>query len=617
MFTLGISAYYHDSAACLMHNDKIIAAVQEERFTRTKHDEGFPTNAVKYCLDEAGISLAEIDAVVYYEKPFLKFERLLENFHSVAPRGLSPFVKSMPVWIREKLFIKREIISSLKQIGQFNPKKTGIYYSEHHLSHAASTFYASNFEEAAILTIDGMGEWASASIGIGKGNNIEILKELHYPNSVGLLYSAFTYFLGFVVNSGEYKLMGLAPYGNPDSESTKKYMEIIKSEFVEIKDDGSIRLNMKYFGFADSLKMIKTRKWEKLLGLKLRKPDDKIEQQHSDLALAIQLVTEEIILKMAKFAAKLSGMQNLCLAGGVSLNCVANGRLQRENIFEEIYIQPAAGDAGGAVGAALAYVFQGKSFERKIPEIDMMNGSYLGPEYSDKEIIKVCNKYEAKYKYYDNEAELLKIAASQIADSKVVGWFQGRMEFGPRALGNRSILADARNPEMQKKLNLSIKYREGFRPFAPSVIAEDSAQIFEMTAMSPYMLLVTHVKNELRHQAPDNYHNLAVMEKLYVQRSPFPSITHCDYSARIQTVHKETNPKYHSLISEVKRISGSGIIVNTSFNVRGEPIVCTPEDAYRCFIRTEMDVLVMNNFVFLKEEQKTDKTEIRDKFKPD
>lgn len=617
MFVLGISAYYHDSAACIIYNDKIIAAAQEERFTRIKQDETFPINAVKYCIEEAGITLDGLDAIVYYEKPFLKFERLLENFHNVAPRGLFPFVKSIPVWIKEKLFIKREIISSLKQIGKFNANKTGIYYSEHHLSHAASTFFASNFEEAAILTIDGMGEWASASIGIGRNNKVEILKELHYPNSLGLLYSAFTYFLGFVVNSGEYKLMGLAPYGNKDSERTKQYKDIIKNELVEIKDDGSIRLNMKYFGFADSLKMIKTGKWEKLFGIKLRKPEDKLAQEHSDLALAIQEVTEEIVLKMASYAAEVSGMKKLCLAGGVSLNCVANGRLLRENIFEDIYIQPAAGDAGGAVGAALAFVFQEKSLERKIPTIDMMNGSFLGPEFSDKDIIKVCNKYNADYQYYQNEDELLNYTAKSIADSKVVGWFQGRMEFGPRALGNRSILGNARNPEMQKKLNLSIKYREGFRPFAPSVLDEDSPEIFEMTQASPYMLLVTHLKNDLQFDLPDNYESMPVMEKLYVQRSPYPAITHCDYSARIQTVHKETNPKYHNLISEYKKITGKGIIVNTSFNVRGEPIVCSPEDAYRCFIRTEMDVLVMHNFVFLKEKQKVEKNEIRDKFKPD
>jgi carbamoyltransferase len=617
MFVLGISAYYHDSAACIIYNDKIIAAAQEERFTRIKQDETFPINAVKYCLEEAGITLDGLDAIVYYEKPFLKFERLLENFHNVAPRGLFPFVKSIPVWIKEKLFIKREIISSLKQIGKFNAKKTGIYFSEHHLSHAASTFFASNFEEAAILTIDGMGEWASASIGIGRNNKVEILKELHYPNSLGLLYSAFTYFLGFVVNSGEYKLMGLAPFGNKDSERTKQYKDFIKNELVEIKDDGSIRLNMKYFGFAYSLKMIKTEKWEKLFGIKLRKPEDILAQEHSDLAIAIQEVTEDIVLKMASYTAKVSGMRKLCLAGGVSLNCVANGRLLRENIFEDIYIQPAAGDAGGAVGAALAFVFQEKSLERKILAIDMMNGSYLGPEFSDKDIIKVCNKYNADYQYYQNEDELLKYTAKNIADSKVVGWFQGRMEFGPRALGNRSILGDARNPEMQKKLNLSIKYREGFRPFAPSVLDEDSPEIFEMTQASPYMLLVTHLKNDLQFDLPDNYESMPVMEKLYVQRSPYPAITHCDYSARIQTVHKETNPKYHNLISEYKKITGKGIIVNTSFNVRGEPIVCSPEDAYRCFIRTEMDVLVMHNFVFLKEKQKAEKNEIRDKFKPD
>lgn len=617
MLILGVSAYYHDSAACIVSKGEIIAAAQEERFTRIKHDASFPINAVKYCLDEANVSLNEISAVVYYEKPFLKFERILETFYNYAPRGISVFVKSIPVWIKEKLFIKQEIIKELKQIENLQSKAINLYFSEHHLSHAASAFYPSPFKEAAILTIDGMGEWASASIGIGKDNKIEIIKELHFPNSLGLLYSSFTYFLGFKVNSGEYKLMGLAPYGNSKSEQVANFVNIIEKNLVEIREDGSIKLNMSYFGFAVGLKMIKENKWKKLFGFKNRHPDDNIEQHHSDLALAIQIVTEKIIINMAKHAKEITGMKDLCLAGGVSLNCVANGKLFSANIFENIYIQPAAGDAGGAVGAALAYDFMQNGIEHKKLDIDSMQGAYLGPDFNNKDILKVCNRYNAKYNIISDENELLKYVAEKIADSNVVGWFQGRMEFGPRALGNRSILADARDPEMQKKLNLKIKYREGFRPFAPSVLFEDSAEFFKLNCASPYMLLVTEINDKRKNKLPQNYDDLEVMEKLYVKRSDIPAVTHCDFSARIQTVHKETNPLYHKLISEYKKITGLGIIVNTSFNVRGEPIVCNPDDAFRCFIRTEMDILVMNNLVFEKSKQTYKKEMLGDKFEMD
>ncbi len=616
MFILGISSYYHDSAACLIHNDKIIAAAQEERFTRKKHDSSFPTNAVKFCLKEAGLNLNDIEALVYYEKPFLKFERLIESFYHFSPKGVVPFVKSIPVWVKEKLFIKDQILKSLKEIDNFDKKKFKIRFSEHHLSHAASAFYTSGYESAAILTIDGMGEWASASISKANKSGLRIIKELHYPNSVGLLYSAFTYFLGFVVNSGEYKLMGLAPYGNHNSQEVKQYIEIIKSKLVNIADDGSILLNMKYFGFATSLRMVKSGKWEKLFGFKRRKPSDPINQEHSNLALAIQTVTEEIVLKMASEAKKITNEDNLCLAGGVSLNCVANGKLLDQKIFKNIYIQPASGDAGGAVGAALAYAHIDKNVEYLPSPKDKMQGAYLGPEFSEKEILKIARKYNAKYFAFDDD-ELYTKVAKYIADDNVVGWFQGRMEFGPRALGNRSILADARNPETQKKLNLKIKYREGFRPFAPSVLEDDNSTYFKLNVPSPYMLLVADVQENIRLQLPDNYESLNLMDKLYTQRSKVPAITHCDFSARIQTVNCETNPKYYKLISEFKKLSKTGLIVNTSFNVRGEPIVCTPDDAFRCFMNTEMDVLVMDNLVFHKQDQDINQTNFKQNFKPD
>jgi len=617
VFILGISAYYHDSAACIIYNNEIIAAAQEERFTRIKHDESFPINAVKYCLKEAGININSLDAVVYYEKPFLKFERLMESFYHFAPKGVVPFIKSIPIWVKEKLFIKSEIIKSLKKIEKFDKKKLKIRFSEHHLSHAASSFYTSGFESAAILTIDSMGEWASASISKANKNGISIIKELHYPNSLGLLYTAFTYFLGFKVNSGEYKLMGLAPYGNHKSQQVNKFIEVIKSQLVDIKNDGSISLNMKFFAFATSLKMIRTAKWEKLFGIKLRKPSDKISQKHSDLALAIQTVTEEIVLKMTTEAKRITKEDNLCLAGGVSLNCVANGALLREKIFDNIYIQPASGDAGGALGAALAYAFLEKEIPYTPSKDDKMKGAYLGPLFSNKDVLKTAKKYNSIYHYYDNKNDLFEFTANKIAENNIIGWYRGRMEFGPRALGNRSILADARNPETQKKLNLKIKYREGFRPFAPSVLEEDISKYFDIKVKSPYMLLVANVNNKILKQLPKNYESLNMMDKLYTVRSEVPAITHCDLSARIQSVSKKTNPDYHKLITKFKEKTGTGLIVNTSFNVRGEPIVCTPDDAFRCFMRTEMDILIMEDYVFVKNEQTIDKTKFNQRFKPD
>lgn len=604
---LGISAFYHDSAAAITVDGKVIAAAQEERFTRDKHTPDFPTNAVNYCLQEAGLTLDELDAVVFYDKPFLKFERLLETYYAFAPKGFLSFIKAIPVWLNEKIFLKKLILDHLKAIGKLDKKKTRILFPEHHLSHAASAFYVSPFKSSAILTIDGVGEWSTASIGFGDGNRIKLMKELDFPHSVGLLYSAFTYFLGFTVNSGEYKLMGLAPYGNPEDKQTDDFMEIIKKHLVDIKDDGSIWLNQKYFNYATGLRMVHDNKWEQLFGFPRRDDENDLKQHHCNLALAIQKVTEEIVLKMAREAKRITGSDYLCMAGGVALNCVANGKLLREKIFKEIYIQPAAGDAGGALGAALAasamYFDEPRVFNDLDPSMDTMSGSYLGPDYSDKEIEQTCKLMKAVYtKYSDNQA-MNKFVASKLADGGVVGWFQGRMEFGPRALGNRSILGDARNPEMQKKLNLKIKYREGFRPFAPSVLAEDVQNYFDLDSDSPYMLIVSPVKESRRAPLPENFHSMDLWDKLYTRRSDVQSITHLDFSARIQTVHKSSNPRYWNLINEFKNQTGYGLVVNTSFNVRGEPIVCTPADAFRCFMSTEMDVLVINDYVFEKTKQ--------------
>jgi carbamoyltransferase len=598
---LGVSAYYHDSAAAILVDGQIVAAAQEERFTRKKHDSSFPIHACQYVLREAGIDYRDLVAVSFYDKPFLKFERLLETYHAFAPSGFLSFLSAIPVWIKEKLFMRRLLGEHLAKLGDGN---VPVYYPEHHLSHAASAFYPSPFSEAAILTVDGVGEWATTTIGRGRGKEIEILKELQFPHSVGLLYSAFTYYTGFAVNSGEYKLMGLAPYGDPDSQRTADFKNKITSELVDIRKDGSIVLNMDYFEYATGLKMANEEKWEKLFGVPRRKPESEISQVYMDMALAIQQVTEEIVLRLACTARQLTGSKYLVLAGGVALNCVANGKLLRAGTFEDLWIQPAAGDAGGAVGAAYAvwHIHQG-SARQSNGHMDAMDGSYLGPEFSDKEIRLALQKHDAKARHYDNFEVLASDVAAKLADGNVVGWLQGRMEFGPRALGNRSILGDARNPEMQKKLNLKIKYREGFRPFAPSVLEEDIGEYFDLDRESPYMLLVAPIREDKKIPLPEGYNEKPLYERLYFLRSDLPSITHIDYSARIQSVSRKTNSRYWELIHKFKDLTGYGVIVNTSFNVRGEPIVCTPDDAYRCFMRTEMDFLVVGNYVLDKKEQ--------------
>ncbi len=602
MYILGISAFYHDSAACLIKDGKIIAAAQEERFTRKKHDDKFPVEATKFCLETAGIEIDDLSAIVFYDKPLLKFERLLETYLSFAPRGVKSFIVAMPVWLKEKMFLKKLIYDELKNVGEYNKKDINLLFPEHHLSHAASAFYPSPFAEAAILTIDGVGEWATASICHGKGKEIELLRELKFPHSLGLLYSAFTYYLGFKVNSGEYKLMGLAPYGNPDSKLVGEYIEKIKSEMIDIRDDGSIWLNQKYFDYATGLRMTNERKWEELLGFSRREGEGELEQHEADLALAIQKVTEEIVIKMAKTAKELTGAKAICLAGGVALNCVANGKLQNEAIFEEVYIQPAAGDAGGSVGGALAahHIYFDK--DRTIEKPDSMCGGYLGPEFHPIDVQRSLKKYRAKYTEFNGD-DLYPKVAELLDEGNVVGWFQGRMEFGPRALGARSIIADPRRVDMQKKLNLKIKYRESFRPFAPSVLAEHASDYFKLASDSPYMLLVQPVVESRREELPKGYNSMPLRKKLAVKRSDLPAITHIDFSARVQTVHKETNPRYWAMINAFKERTGYGLVVNTSFNVRGEPIVCTPDDAYRCFMNTEMDYLVIGDYVFAKEDQ--------------
>ena len=605
MYILGISAFYHDSAAALLKDGEIIAAAHEERFTRIKHDPDFPKKAVEYCLKEAGIKLADVEALVFYDKPLLKFERLLETYYAFAPRGVRSFLMSMPVWLKEKMFLKKLIRDELKTLGDYDRNKLKLLFPDHHLSHAASAYYASPYEDAAILTIDGVGEWATASIAHGQGKDITVLKELHFPHSVGLLYSAFTYFLGFKVNSGEYKLMGLAPYGDPTSPDINRYVNIIKTSICQVYDDGSLWLNQDVFDYATGLYMVKDDAWEKLFGFPVRKAETSLEQYHCNLGLAIQRVTEEIVLKMAQEAKRLTGSPNITLAGGVALNCVANGKLLKSGIFENMFIQPAAGDAGGALGAAYAayHIYYGQERIDLQGRMDAMKGSYLGPEASNFEIEETAKRFNAVYTYYDDFERLAEDTAKILADGNVVGWHQGRMEWGPRALGNRSIIADARNPEMQKRLNLKIKYREGFRPFAPSVLAEDETEYFDVATPSPYMLLIADVVEKRRNALPPNYHAQSFKDKLYFLRSDLPSITHLDYSARLQTVHKEINPRYYGLIAAFKRLTGYGVIVNTSFNVRGEPVVCTPEDSYRCFMRTEMDVLVVGNFLFEKAKQ--------------
>jgi len=602
---LGISAFYHDSAAVLIKGQNIIAAAQEERFTRKKHTASFPIQAIKYCLEEGGYEIDELDALVFYDKPLLKFERLLETYYAFAPKGLISFLKAIPVWLNEKMFLKKKIYDGLGGVGEYNKRKLKLLFSQHHLSHAASAFYTSPFEAAAILTIDGVGEWSTASIGIGNKEDITFKKELHFPHSVGLLYSAFTYFLGFKVNSGEYKLMGLAPYGDLFSMQTEKYIALIKEQLVDINEDGSIWLNQEYFTYAIKLRMVDDKKWENLFGFPRRdNPEAKLESHHCNLAIAIQKITEEIVIKMAKEAKRITNADYLCMAGGVALNCVANGKLLKENIFKDIYIQPAAGDAGGALGAALAVNHIYFKSERKIDaNVDKMQGTYLGPAFSEKEVILMNRRSKAVGRKYDSFEELATLVADFIDKGNVVGWFQGRMEFGPRALGNRSILGDARSSIMQKKINLKIKYREGFRPFAPSVLAEDSETYFDLNSPSPYMLLVAPINERLKNRLPENYSAMPLWEKLYQVRSSVPAITHVDFSARIQTVHQQTNPRYWKLIRKFKELTGTGLLVNTSFNVRGEPIVCTPYEAYKCFMATDMDILIINDFLYLKKDQ--------------
>lgn len=601
---LGLSAFYHDSAATVTEGGRIVAAAQEERFTRKKHDPSFPAHACHFCLDYSGFGLDELDAVVFYDKPWLKFERLLETYYGFAPSGVGSFITAMPVWLREKLFLKKIIREELSHFGPFNPKKVPLLFPEHHLSHAASAYYPSPFGEAAILTVDGVGEWATASLCHGRENGITVLSELQFPHSLGLLYSAFTWFMGFRVNSGEYKLMGLAPYGIAGSERTRRYRELILSEMIRIYEDGSLWMNPVYFRYATGLRMVDEKRWERLFGFPRRLPESDLTQEVCDLALVIQEVTTCIMIRMAREARRRTGSPNLCLAGGVALNCVANGRLLEEKIFDHIFIQPAAGDAGGSLGAALAahYLWFGEPRMTSDPALSM-NGACWGPEYGEKEIASTIRKFNASCHHYASFDDLAGETATLLEQGMVVGWFQGRMEFGPRALGNRSILGDPRNADMQKKLNLKIKYRESFRPFAPAVLEEESSRWFNLETPSPYMLLVAGVSEVIRHRVPDNYAELPLRERLYTPRSELPAITHVDFSARIQTVGRDTHPRFWALISRFRERTGCPVLVNTSFNVRGEPIVCTPTDAYRCFMRTEMDFLIMNNCLFDKREQ--------------
>jgi carbamoyltransferase len=590
---LGLSAYYHDAAACLVRDGEIVAAAQEERFTRKKHDAGFPANAVAYCLREAGVTAADLDYVGFYDKPLLKFERLLEQYLGVAPRGFRQFVTAMPVWLKDKLFT-RSLIRKEPVLEGFDGD---VLFTEHHESHAASAFYPSPFLEAAVLTMDGVGEWATSSWGVGRGRDLDIHAELHYPHSLGLLYSAFTYYTGFKVNSGEYKVMGLAPYGEP------RYVDLILGTLVDLKEDGSFKLDMRYFDYLAGFTMTSPA-FDELFGGPPRKPESPLTQREMDLAASVQVVTEEVMLRMARHVHRETGMRNLCLAGGVALNCVGNGRLLREGPFERIWIQPAAGDAGGALGVALAIHHKVLGQDRRLrSEGDSMHGSYLGPQFSDVEIEAVLREVGAVWERAPDEATLVARTADLLADEKVVGWVQGRMEFGPRALGARSILGDPRSPKMQSVMNLKIKYRESFRPFAPSVLRERVSEWFELDVESPYMLLVAKVRPEHRIAMTPEQEKLFGIEKLNVPRSTIPAVTHIDYSARIQTVHRETNPRYHALLTAFAERTGCPVLVNTSFNVRGEPIVCTPRDAYRCFMRTEMDYLVLGSYVLEKARQ--------------
>jgi len=611
MYILGISAYYHDAGVALIQDEKIIAAVQEERFTRKKQDDGFPKESIKYCIEEAGITLDDINYIAFYDKPFTKFERLLTTYFAEAPQGFSTFLLSIPVWLKDKLFLKETLAREFKSLYlELHPdadkeakafKKRVLekfMFGEHHQSHAASAFYPSPFEEAAILTIDGVGEWSTTSLAYGKGNKIEFLKEINFPHSLGLLYSAFTYYTGFKVNSGEYKVMGLAPYGKPT------YVDLIKKHLIDIKDDGSFKLDMSYFNYTTGLTMT-NKKFDNLFGTPARKSEGTLTQREMDLAASVQAITEEIMIKLAYHAKEVTGSENLCLAGGVALNCVGNGELLRENIFKNLWIQPAAGDAGGALGGAYSVYYQELSHPRNINsnEMDKMQGAYLGPKFSAEDTKKYLESVNAVYTYEKDEDILIDKVSDALANNKVIGWHHDRMEFGPRSLGHRSIIGDPRSQEMQTTMNLKIKYRESFRPFAPSVLAEKVNEWYELDGISPYMLLVAPVKKSKQIPMTAEQEALFGIEKLNIPRSEIPAVTHVDYSARIQTVHKETNPRYHKLISAFEGKTGCATIVNTSFNVRGEPIVCTPEDSYRCFMRTEMDVLVIDNFILYKENQ--------------
>jgi carbamoyltransferase len=588
---LGISAYYHDSAAAIVRDGQILAAAQQERFSRRKHDAGFPTQAIEYCLTEAGTDLRNIEHVVFYDKPLIKFERLLETYLSYAPNGFKSFVAAMPIWLKEKLFLKTTLKKELAALGDCAINDLPpLQFAEHHQSHAASAFYFSPFERSAVLCLDGVGEWATTSTWVGNGSQLEPLWEIDFPHSLGLLYSAFTYFTGFRVNSGEYKLMGLAPYGEP------KYVDLILDKLLDLKQDGTFRLDMRYFNYCTGLTMTNAN-FDTLFGGAPRKPESEVTQREMDIAASIQKVTEMVVLRLAQTIHSETGEANLCLAGGVALNCVANGRILREGPFENIWIQPAAGDAGGAIGAAAVSWYANGNARRKVNGKDFMQGSYLGPSYGTEKIRQDLDKFDAVYGEAPDD-ELLARLAALLEQGKVIGWFQGRMEFGPRALGGRSIIGDPRNSDMQTVMNLKIKYRESFRPFAPSVLAEREQEV-----ESPYMLIVAPVRKELRRTLSDKEKSLFGVEKLKIRRSELPAITHVDYSARVQTVHEDTNPRYYRLLKAFEQQTGCGVLVNTSFNVRGEPIVCTPEDAYRCFMRTEMDYLVVENFLLDKEKQ--------------
>tara|TARA_Y100000768_G_scaffold140361_1_gene104579 strand:- start:2583 stop:4421 length:1839 start_codon:yes stop_codon:yes gene_type:complete len=593
---LGISAFYHDSAATLIIDGKIIAAAQEERFTRIKHDFNYPFNAIEFVLSRAKLKLPEVDCIVFYEKPFLKFERLLETYVAFAPKGFKSFSKAMPIWLKEKLFQKKLILEHLKEHKNIAIDEEKIYFSEHHLSHAASAFYPSPFDQAIVLTADGVGEWATTTVAIGNKNQLEIKKELHFPHSLGLLYSAFTYYTGFKVNSGEYKLMGLAPYGQP------KYENLILDNLIDLKNDGTFMLDQSYFNYSTGLTMT-NQKFDKLFGQKPRKPDkDKISQFHMDIACSIQKVTEKIMLMLCKSLRNEYNIENLCLAGGVALNCVANGKILKEKIFKKIWVQPASGDAGGSLGACLALWHLDLKKNREVSNIDDMQGSYLGNDFSDKEIQETLDKIGAKY-IKKNDEELLDCTSEDLANGKAIGWFQGRMEFGPRALGNRSILGDPRSDKMQKILNMKIKYRESFRPFAPSILREDLSEWFEIETDSPYMLFVANVKKNKVFKLSKDQKKLFGIDLLNIKRSEIPAVTHVDYSSRIQTVHKETNNRYYELIKKFKQKTGCPILINTSFNVRGEPIVNSPLDAFNCFMGTNLDCLVIGNYFLNKDDQ--------------